>query len=128
MKDRGEPVYVYAVFKTKNGQTGFQCKSFDEIMEHARKYSKSFSKEKNTFSGPWGTEPLQMARKTMIIAVLKYAPLKSDFVRVATTDTAIRSELSPDMLSTPREDNVIDADYTEESHPSGDNGEEGDAE
>ena len=111
MGDRGKPIYVYAVVKTKSGQTMFQCKSYDEIIAHAKKYSKSYSKEKNTFSGPWQTEPLETCRKTTILAVLKYAPMKTDFVRAITTDTAVRSELSSDMLSVPREDEVIDADF-----------------
>lgn len=109
---RGEPIYVYAVVKTKSGQTMFQCKSYEEILEHAKKYSKSFNKKENTFSGPWQTEPLEMSRKTMILAVLKYAPMKSDFVRAITSDTAVRSEISPDMISMPREDEIIEGEGT----------------
>lgn len=107
--NRGDPVYYYAVFQTKGGAKGFDCWSYDDALEHAKRFSKAYDKDSNTFSGPWGTDFSAMARKSVLISALKYAPMKTDFVRAIVNDTAVRSELSSDMLSTPREDDFIDA-------------------
>jgi recombination protein RecT len=113
--NRGDPIYYYAVFQTKGGAKGFDCWSYDDALEHAKRFSKAYDKEKNTFSGPWSTDFDSMARKSVLISALKYAPMKTDFVRAIVNDTAVRSELSSDMLTAPREDEVIDVDVTDES-------------
>jgi recombination protein RecT len=89
--DRGKPVKVYAMFKTKSGGYGYEVSSVEEIMEHGRKYSKAFS------SGPWQTAPIEMCKKTMLKRVLKYAPLKSEFVRQMSADETIKSNIDPVM-------------------------------
>lgn len=104
---RGDPVYVYAVFKTKDGGYGFEVMSMDDVRAHAQKYSKAYS------SGPWQTNFEEMAKKTVLKRVLKYAPLKSDFVRAVAQDESIKSEISEDMYSVPTvyvDDEVIDVD------------------
>ena len=40
-----------------------------------------------------------MAKKTVLKRVLKYAPMKSDFVRGIAQDGSIKSEISDDMYS-----------------------------
>ena len=106
--NRGKPIYYYAVFQTKGGAKGFDCWSYDDALEHAKRFSKSYDKEKNIFTGPWSTDFDSMARKSVLISALKYAPMKTDFVRAIVNDTAVRSELSSDMLNTPREDDIIE--------------------
>lgn len=106
--DRGEPVKVYAVFKTKSEGFGFEVMSMDDIRIHASKYSKAY----NSQYSPWKTNFEEMAKKTVLKRVLKYAPLKSDFVRGITQDGTVKSEISDDMYSVPDE-NVFEADYTE---------------
>jgi len=106
--DRGEPVKVYAVFKTKSGGYGFEVMSMDDVRKHAAKYSKAYS---SSFS-PWKTSFEEMAKKTVLKKVLKYAPLKSDFVRAAVQDEVIKKGIDEDMYSVPNED-VMDAEYTE---------------
>ena len=54
-----------------------------------------------------------MAKKTVLKRVLKYAPLKSDFVRGMAQDETIKTEISEDMYSVPGV--VIEADETEET-------------
>ena len=105
--NRGNPVKVYAMFKTKSGGYGFEVMSMDDVKEHAKKYSKSYS---SSFS-PWSTNFEEMAKKTVLKKCLKYAPLKSDFVRGVVQDGSIKNELSEDMYEVP---NVVvdDADYT----------------
>lgn len=93
--DRGEPTHVYAVFRTKDGGFGYDVMSMDDVRQHAKKYSKSYG------NGPWQTNFEEMAKKTVLKRVLKYAPLKSDFVRQLSTDESIKTEVSEDMYSVP---------------------------
>ena len=107
-RDRGEPVKVYAVFKTKSGGYGFEVMSMDDVRDHAAKYSKAYD---SGFS-PWKTNFEEMAKKTVLKRVLKYAPLKSDFVRAAVQDETVKKGLSADMYDVPAE-SIIDAEYSE---------------
>lgn len=106
--DRGEPIKVYAVFKTKSGGFGFEVMSMEDVKKHAAKYSKSYG---SSYS-PWKTNFEEMAKKTVLKRVLKYAPLKSDFVRAAVQDEVIKKDLSDDMFTVPNE-TVLDAEYSE---------------
>lgn len=106
--NRGEPVKVYAMFKTKSGGFGFDVMSVDEVKAHAIKYSKGYS---SAFS-PWKTNFEEMAKKTVLKRVLKYAPLKSDFIKAAVQDESIKKELSEDMYEVQSE-TIFDAEYTE---------------
>ena len=107
-KDRGEPIKVYAMFKTKSGGFGFEVMSMDDVRRHAEKYSKAYS---SSFS-PWKTSFEEMAKKTVLKRVLKYAPLKSDFVRAVVQDETIKTEISDDMYEVKNEI-VYDTEYTE---------------
>ena len=107
-KDRGEPVKVYAVFKTKSGGYGFEVMSMDDVRKHAAKYSKAYG---SNYS-PWKTNFEEMAKKTVLKRVLKYAPLKSDFVRAAVQDEVIKTDIAADMYDVPNE-TVFDAEFTE---------------
>ena len=101
--DRGDPVYVYAVFKTKDGGYGFEVMSIDELRAFAQKYSKAYN------NGPWQTNFEEMAKKTVLKRVLKYAPLKSDFQRGVVQDETIKNEISQDMYSVPASVIEVDA-------------------
>lgn len=106
--DRGEAIKVYAVFKTKLGGYGFEVMSMDDVRKHAQKYSQSFGKG---FS-PWATNFEEMALKTVLKKALKYAPMKSDFVRAVTQDETIKTEISDDMYSI-QDSTVIEGDFSE---------------
>ena len=106
--DRGEPIKVYAVFKTKSGGFGFEVMSMDEVKKHAAKYSKSY----NSSFSPWKTNFEEMAKKTVLKKVLKYAPLKSDFVRATVQDETVKKGIAADMYDVPNV-TVIDAEYAE---------------
>ncbi len=91
MKDRGDVIWYYAVYHLVNGGYGFEVMSREDVETHARKYSKSFS------NGPWQAEFDEMAKKTVLKKVLKYAPLKSDFIRgVAADETMGKVDFSED--------------------------------
>lgn len=102
--DRGEPVWFYAIFKTKDGGFGFEVMSVEDARTHAKRYSKSFN------SGPWQTNFEEMAKKTVLKKALKYAPLKSDFTRQLSADESVKTEIDADMFAVPNE--TVDAEYT----------------
>ena len=95
--DRGQVVCYYAMFRTKDGGFGFEVMSREDVEAHARKYSKSYG---DSFS-PWSTNFDEMAKKTVLKKCLKYAPLKSDFVRAAASDETIKTEIAEDMADVP---------------------------
>ena len=107
--NRGDVVRYYAMFKLASGSYGFEVMSVDDIKEHAKKYSQSFG---SSFS-PWKTNFDAMAKKTVLKQCLKYAPMKSDFVKAVTADETIKHGLSEDMYSMPDEtvyEDAIEAD------------------
>lgn len=110
MKDRGEPVCVYATWKSKEGGTGFAVMSMDDIRKHATQYSESY---KSGYSSPWKTDFLSMAKKTVLKQALKYAPLSVELQRQMATDETVKSTLSDDMFDVPA-DNVFETEFTEE--------------
>jgi recombination protein RecT len=81
--NRGVAIFVYAFYKGKSGSYGYEVMSIEDIKQHAKQYSKSYS------DGPWVTNFEEMAKKTVIKKVLKYAPLRSDFVTLDTTTNTI---------------------------------------
>lgn len=91
--NRGEIVYFYGMFKTKAGGYGFHVMSVEEIKEHAKKYSQSY----NSQYSPWTKNFAEMGKKTVLKACLKYAPIKTEFVRGMSADETIKSTLSENM-------------------------------
>lgn len=112
--DRGQPVKVYALFKTKSGGFGFEVMSMDDVRVHAAKYSKSYT---STYS-PWQTNFEEMAKKTVLKKVLKYAPLKSDFIRGVVQDETIKYGVAEEMYEV-ADNTVYDAPYNEINEDTG---------
>ena len=97
--DRGDPVYFYGIFKTKDGGFGFEVMSVDDVRRHAERFSQAYKSEYS----PWKTNFEEMAKKTVLKKALKYAPLKTEFVRGVSTDETVKTEISDDMFSVPNE-------------------------
>lgn len=93
LEDRGEIIAVYALFKLRNGGYGFEVMSKHDIDAHAKKYSKAIS---SAYS-PWNTAYNDMAMKTVVKKLLRFAPLKSDFLRAVATDETVKTEIGVDM-------------------------------
>lgn len=91
--NRGEVIAYYAVFKLVNGGFGFEVMSKDDIIAHAKKYSQNYDSKYS----PWTNNFDEMAKKTVLKKVLKYAPIKVEFVRQLTEDETIKKELAEDM-------------------------------
>ena len=105
-KNRGKAICYYGMFRTKDGGFGFEVMSVEDIRAHAEKYSKAYSSN----SSPWKSNFDEMAKKTVLKRVLKYAPLRSDFVRGVVQDETIKSTISADMYSE-NDETVYEADY-----------------
>lgn len=90
---RGDPIYFYAVIRMKDGGFCYAVMSREDVEAHDKKYSKAYN------SGPWQTNFIEMAKKTVLKRALKYAPMKSDFQRELVQDGSVKSEISDDMYS-----------------------------
>lgn len=106
-QDRGELTWFYAVFKLVNGGEGFEVMSIDDVKKHVRKYSQSY----NSSFSPWKNNFEEMAKKTVIKKVLKYAPLKTDFIRAVAEDETVKHDIDFDMSQVPND--YIEAEYEE---------------
>lgn len=113
--NRGKTVSYYAMFKTKQGGYGFQVMSESDVREFASVKSQAY---KGGYSSPWKTDFDEMAKKTVLKKTLKYAPLKSDFVRALAMDETIKTELAADMadVKDETEHNTIDVEATVEQN------------
>lgn len=107
MTNRGNVICYYALYKLKNGGSGFEIMSKEDVAEHAKKYSQSF----NSNYSPWTKNFDEMAKKTILKKVLKYAPIKTDFQRNIAEDSTIKTELSEDMSDIPSENVFENAEY-----------------
>lgn len=103
MKDRDPVILYYAVIKLKNGGEGFEVMSREDVDQFARTKSKTYK------NGPWQTDFDEMAKKTVLKKVLKYAPLKSDFAKQVKEDETIKTSISENMTDLPDETVTIDA-------------------
>lgn len=93
--NRGKVIGYYGLFRTKDGASGFEVMSYEDAEKHGKKYSKTFN------NGPWVTAFDEMAKKTVLKKALKYAPLKSDFMRQLNADESVRTVVGEDMLDQP---------------------------
>lgn len=90
-KPTGNSIYFYAVYELDNGGKSFVVWSRDKVEAHAKKYSKAY----NTKDTPWKSAFDQMAKKTVLIDLLRYAP-KSVEIQKATISDNMTMHLNPD--------------------------------
>lgn len=106
LNDRGRVICYYAVFTLVNGGFGFEVMSIDDVQKHAQKFSQAYRKG---YGSPWSDNFDEMAKKTLIKKVLKYAPIKTEFVKQVQQDETIKVDLSANMEDEP--DTTVWAEY-----------------
>ncbi|EFW38628.1 recombinase RecT [Treponema phagedenis] len=79
----GNPTHVYALYELTNGGVDFEVWTWEKVMQHGMTFSKSFG------NGPWQTAPEEMAKKTVLKALLKYAPKAVELAEAANLDEGI---------------------------------------
>lgn len=77
---QGDPIYYYAVYKTKNGGSNFRVWSKEKVLAHAKKFSKTFN------NGPWKSDFDAMAKKTVLKDLMKYAPMSIELAQQISND------------------------------------------
>lgn len=107
--DPGPAVGYYAVIQMKDTINPDGSKSEGAIitaympkfrvLEHAKRFSKSFDRKTGTFSGPWQSDFDSMALKTVLLKALKFAPMASEDANLANAfnvDSTVRDGLEKD--------------------------------
>lgn len=110
-KQPGEnPTHYYAVYKMKNGGQGMAVMTYEDVLEHAKKFSKTYSKKTGKFSGPWADNFDAMAKKTVLLKLMKYMPMAADspLARAATVDGA-------QFTGSMNDDKTLEIDFTPSS-------------
>jgi recombination protein RecT len=83
---RENPTHVYALYELVNGGGNFKVWTWDAVINHAKAYSKSYKAS----SSPWTSKIPEtvenMAKKTLLINVLKYAPKSVEIAQAITAD------------------------------------------
>lgn len=104
--DPGKSVGYYAVIKMKDGAKATCYMPKFRVLEHAKRFSKSYNKSKDAFSGPWATDFDAMARKTVLLQALKFVPKASEdtnFAQAFTLDSTVRDGIAKDAETTKTE-------------------------
>ena len=110
MADRGDPIAFYAYYKTKDGGYGFDVMSVEDVRKHARQFSESV---KRGWSSPWDSNFEEMAKKTVLKKVLKYAPLSTEVASKIGMDETVHDTISSNMTEEPISYTSIDAETGE---------------
>lgn len=131
--DPGEAVGYYAVIHLKDtinpdgtkseGAVFTQYMPKFRVLEHAKRFSKSYNKKTGTFSGPWESDFDAMAKKTVLLQALKYCPKASEdatFARAFNTDATVKSSLDSDeviktegVFANTDDGNTVEAEFVE---------------
>lgn len=72
--DPDKVTHFYAVYHLKDGGSDFVVMSRNQVEKHRDRFTKSKDKTGNVF-GPWKDHFIEMSRKTVILKLLKTAPL-----------------------------------------------------
>lgn len=108
MTDRGNVICYYALYKLQNGGNGFEIISKEDVEKHAKKYSQNYGSKYS----PWTNNFDEMAKKTILKKVLKYAPIRVEFQRGIAEDGTIKTEIDEDMSDIPGE-NIFEGEFEE---------------
>lgn len=112
LRDRGDAIAYYAYYKTRDGGFGFEVMSREDAAAHAKNFS---VRCKNGLVGTWKEHFDEMAKKTVLKKVLKYAPVKTEFLRSIQSDGATIRVDPEDLSAEPEIVYAVDEDNVEVS-------------
>jgi recombination protein RecT len=87
---KGEPKYYYAVYHLANGGYDFVVWSRAKVNIHANRFSAALKNKKST---PWTTNFDSMAKKTVLLDLLKYAPKSIEFSQQLSLDNTVKKDV-----------------------------------
>ncbi|USK77812.1 recombinase RecT [Peribacillus frigoritolerans] len=87
---KGEPKYYYAVYHLVNGGYDFVVWSQAKVNIHANRFSAALKNKKST---PWTTNFDSMAKKTVLLDLLKYAPKSIEFSQQLSLDNTVKKDV-----------------------------------
>lgn len=96
--DRGPVLGYYALFELQNGGASYLYLNKEEVLEHAKRFSEAFKAGQKS---PWSTDFDEMAKKTAVKALLKYAPLSTELRSTVQQDETVRATISENMSEAP---------------------------
>lgn len=83
-KESDNVIGYYARFETVNGFVKATYWTKDEVLKHAKRFSKSFNR------GPWQTDFDAMAKKTVLLSIIKtYAPMSIEMQNAFENDEKV---------------------------------------
>lgn len=99
---QGEPTHYYAVYHLLNGGMNFEVWTREQIIRHMKQYAKGHDNPKSA----WKKSFDSMAKKTVLLSALKYAPKSIELARALVSDEKVVKNMTDD-------DGVLDieADY-----------------
>lgn len=100
LKDRGEAIAYYAFAQMKDGARNFKVMSKEACFDHGKKHSKTFK------NGPWKTDFNAMAKKTVLIQLMKILPKSAEIQKAIAMDETIKTiknGVASDMFEVPDE-------------------------
>lgn len=102
-EERGNPTYVYAIVRLKDGAAQFDVMSAGEIQAHRKRYSRAADES------PWVTAWEEMAKKTVLKRVLKLSPASVELQRAIALDEHAEGGLAQDLDAVAVAEGAIEA-------------------
>lgn len=108
-KPRGEAYAYWVKASMHNGAEVFEVMSKLEIIDHAKKHSKTYDRAKGEFypGTPWRSDFDSMALKTVLIQLMKLLPKSVEIQRAISMDETTKTRLDADMSQVPDETDWI---------------------
>jgi len=114
-QDRGKVIGYYAIITMANGFKVACSMSYQETFEHAKRYSKSWDREKNEFrhGTPWRENFNSMGPLPSLKQAMKLVPKSVEIQRALAMDQTTKTRIDPDMLNIPDETEWTEAEVVE---------------
>ncbi len=92
--DRGKAIAYYAVVKTRSGGVMWDVMTRADAELHRDTFATAKTKDGKIF-GPWVDHFDAMAKKTVLLKVLKYAPRSTELQNAIVADQSVRVDVTP---------------------------------